>query len=116
VAFWRGKVIITRKDTGGADIVGTPEEAMRLSREMREITIATHPTYRIPAFGFDGVPVGIDILKVVRTGVTPIIDTAIAHRDAGHAMIGAGLVRAPMECFEKALEAFSHRYGFGQGA
>jgi hypothetical protein len=70
---------------------GTIEEAMRLSREMREI-----------------------ILKVVRTGVTPIIDTAIAHRDAGHAMIGAGLVRAPMECFEKALEAFSHRYGLGQ--
>lgn len=94
---------------------GTPEEAMRLSREMREITIAAHPTYRIPAFGFDGVPVGIDILKVVRTGVTPIIDTAIAHRDAGHAMIGAGLVRAPMECFEKALEAFSHRYGLSQG-
>ena len=53
---------------------------------------------------------GIDIRKVVQTGVTPIIDTAIAHKDPGYPKIGAGLVRAPMECFVQALKAYSHKY------
>jgi hypothetical protein len=47
---------------------------------------------------------------VVKKRIVPIIDTAIAHKDSGHPKIGAGLVRAPMECFEKALKAFAHRY------
>ncbi len=107
---WGGFVI------GGAPgilslVGGTPQEAMNYSREMREITVTTSVTYRIPAFGFDGAPVGIDILKVVKTGITPLIDTAIAHREPGHAKIGGGLVRAPMQCFELALERFIERYG-----
>lgn len=92
---------------------GTPAQAMRYSKEMREITVTEHPTYRIPALNFEGAPVGIDVRKVVGTGIVPIIDTAIAHKEPGHAMIGAGLVRAPMECFEKALEAFGRRYSQG---
>lgn len=107
---WGGFVI------GGAPgilslVGGTPQEAMNYSREMREITVTTSVTYRIPAFGFDGAPVGIDMLKVVKTGITPLIDTAIAHREPGHAKIGGGLVRAPMQCFELALERFIERYG-----
>ncbi|HEV8534835.1 MAG TPA: DUF1116 domain-containing protein [Candidatus Limnocylindria bacterium] len=90
---------------------GTPEGALRISRDMKEITVATHPVYRIPALGFEGAPIGIDIRKVVRTGIVPIIDTAIAHREPGHGLIGAGLVRAPMECFRKALVAFAARHG-----
>ena len=90
---------------------GTPEQAMAYSREMREITVTSSPTYRIPAFGFEGAPVGIDVLRVVRTGITPVIDTAIAHKDPGYAKIGGGIVRAPMQCFEKALARFAERYG-----
>jgi hypothetical protein len=89
---------------------GTPEEALAYSREMRKITVSTHPTYRMPALGFVGTSIGIDIRKVVQTGSTPIIDTAIAHRDPGYPKIGAGLVRAPLECFKKALIAFSRKY------
>ncbi len=89
---------------------GTPEEALAYTREMKTITITTHPTYRMPAFGFAGAPIGIDIRKVVQTGSSPIIDTAIAHKEPGYPKIGAGLVRAPMDCFKKALIAFSHRY------
>jgi hypothetical protein len=89
---------------------GTPEEALAYSREMRKITVTTHPTYRLPALGFVGTSIGIDIRKVVQTGITPIIDTAIAHKDPGHPKIGAGLVRAPLECFKKALIAFSRKY------
>lgn len=109
---WGGFVI------GGAPgilslVGGTPQQAMDHSREMREITVTTSVTYRIPAFGFEGAPLGIDIRKVVKTGITPLIDTAIAHREPGHAKIGGGLVRAPMQCFELALEAFARRYGLG---
>ena len=53
---------------------------------------------------------GIDIRKVVQTGISPIIDTGIAHREAGHPIIGAGLVRAPMDCFKRALAALGERY------
>ena len=89
---------------------GTLEEAVAYSRQMRDITVASHPAYPIPGLGFEGAPVGIDIRKVVRLGIAPIIDTAIAHKDPGHAMIGAGLVHAPLECFEAALETFGARY------
>jgi hypothetical protein len=89
---------------------GTPAEAMAISRDMREITLATSPDYRIPAFGFDGAAVGIDIRKVVKSGILPTIDTAIAHRDAGHPKIGGGLVRAPLQCFTAALREFGHHY------
>jgi len=90
---------------------GTPEQALRISREMREITVGLSPDYRMPALGFSGTAVGIDIRKVVATGIEPVIDTAIAHREPGHPKIGGGLVKAPMECFRKALAEFAHRHG-----
>jgi hypothetical protein len=89
---------------------GTPELALEYTREMRKITTAQHPTYRMPALGFAGTSVGIDIRKAIQSNITPIIDTAIAHKDAGYPIIGAGLVRAPMECFKQALIAFGQRY------
>ncbi|MFC2028911.1 DUF1116 domain-containing protein [Chloroflexota bacterium] len=93
---------------------GTPEQALEYSREMRNITVSTHPTYRMPALGFAGTSIGIDIRKVVQTGITPIIDTAIAHKDPGYPIIGAGMVRAPLECFKKALIAFGRKYNVGK--
>lgn len=89
---------------------GTPEEALDYSRTMRKITIGTHPTYRMPALGFVGTSIGIDIRLVVQTNITPIIDTAIAHKDPGYPKIGAGLLRAPADCFKKALIAFGKKY------
>jgi uncharacterized protein DUF1116 len=90
---------------------GTPEQALSTSRAMREITLALSPDYRMPVFEFEGAPVGVDIRKVVRTGILPTIDTAIAHRDPGHGKIGGGLVKAPLECFTQALRAFGEHYG-----
>ena len=77
---------------------------------MRSITVAEHPTYTMPALGFAGAPIGIDVRKVVQTNILPVIDTAIAHKEPGHPKIGGGLVRPPMECFKKALMPW-HRYG-----
>jgi hypothetical protein len=90
---------------------GTPEQALGFSRDMRKITVAESPDYLIPALGFAGAPVGIDIRKVVQTGILPVIDTAIAHRDPGYPNLGAGIVRPPLECFKMALRAFAARYG-----
>ena len=89
---------------------GTPEEALNYSREMKKITVAVHPTYRLPALGFVGTSIGIDIRLIVQTNITPIIDTAIAHKDPGFPKIGAGLVHAPKECFRQALIAFGKKY------
>jgi len=106
---WGGFVI------GGAPgilslVGGTPEEALNYSREMKKITIGTHPTYRMPILGFVGTPIGIDVRLAVQTNITPIIDTAIAHKSPGYPKIGAGLLRAPADCFKKALIAFGKKY------
>jgi hypothetical protein len=86
---------------------GTVDEAIGFSVRMAEITSAENPNVTIPLLSFRGVATGIDIRKVVQTGILPVINTAIAHKDAGIGMIGAGITYPPPECFEKALLAFA---------
>ncbi len=93
-------------------ISGTPQDAINTTMEMYEITTAEHKYFNIPFLGFRGTPTGIDIRKVVETGITPRINTGIAHKDAGVGQIGAGLVRPPMNIFEESLLAFAEKYGF----
>jgi hypothetical protein len=93
-------------------IGGSPQDALHATLEMYEITAAEHPHFTIPALGFRGTPVGIDLRKVVELGITPRVNTGIAHRQAGVGQVGAGLVRPPMAVFEEALTAFAERYGF----
>ncbi len=68
------------------------------------------PDYLMPALDFEGTAVGIDIRKVVQTNIVPVIDTAIAHKEPGHGIIGGGIVRPPLECFTKALKRFAEKY------
>ena len=84
-------------------------EAIAVTEEMAEICLAEHAHFRIPTLGDRGSPVGIDIRKVVETGITPLINTGIAGKVPGSGQIGAGVVRAPLACFEEALEAFAKR-------
>ncbi len=93
-------------------VSGTPQDAINTTMEMYEITEAEHKYFTIPFLGFRGTPTGIDIRKVVETGITPRINTGIAHKDPGVGQIGAGLVRPPMSIFEEALIAFAEKYGF----
>ena len=88
----------------------TPKDATVMTLEMYEITIAEHKHFTIPTLDFRGTPTGIDIRKVVETGITPRINTGIAHKQAGVGQVGAGLVRPPMKIFEDALVAFADRY------
>lgn len=87
------------------------EDALRVSNEMEEICITHNPNFSIPTWDFNGSLLGIDIRKVVETGITPVINTGIAHKEAGVGQIGAGTVRAPLACFEKALIAYALSLG-----
>jgi hypothetical protein len=93
-------------------IGGSPRDALNATLEMYEITAAEHGQFTIPALGFRGTPVGIDLRKVVELGITPRVNTGIAHRQAGVGQVGAGLVRPPLAIFEEALLAFAERYEF----
>jgi len=77
---------------------------------MHRISVARSPEFLMPALDFEGTGVGIDIRKVVQTNMLPVIDTAIAHKEPGHGIIGGGIVRPPMECFTKALKRFAEKY------
>jgi hypothetical protein len=93
-------------------VSGTPKDAINTTLEMYEITFTEHRYFTIPALDFRGTPTGIDLRKVVETGITPRINTGIAHKQAGVGQIGAGLVRPPLSIFEEALVAFAEKYGF----
>ena len=93
-------------------VSGKPSDAINTTMEMYEITFTEHKSFNIPALDFRGTPTGIDIRKVVETGITPRINTGIAHKNAGVGQVGAGLVRPPMQIFEEALVAFAEKYGF----
>jgi hypothetical protein len=91
-------------------ISGPPQDALNATLEMYEITVAEHTAFTIPALDFRGSPAGIDIRKVVELGITPRINTGIAHKEAGVGQVGAGLVRPPMNIFTEAVMAYAERY------
>jgi hypothetical protein len=97
---------------GGAPAVvqfvgGTPADALRYTRLMYEITAGESLAYRLPALDFRGTPTGIDVRLVAQTGILPQINTGMAHREAGVGQIGAGLVKPPRACFDRALAALT---------
>ena len=93
-------------------VSGTPRDALNTTLEMYEICFAEHKYFTIPPLDFRGTPTGIDIRKVVETGITPRVNTGIAHKLAGVGQVGAGLVRPPLAMFEQALLAYAEEYGF----
>jgi hypothetical protein len=90
---------------------GSPDDALATTRSMRRITLAPHPAYPLPPLNFAGSPSGIDVLKVLDTGVLPVINTGIAHREPGIGQIGAGIVTAPSEVFGQAVIALHEHRG-----
>ena len=90
---------------------GAASAAGNFTRRMREISLDENPEWTIPAMDYVGVPSGIDIRLVVDTGLAPTINTGIAHKEPGVGQVGAGIVRAPMKCFEMALLAFADSLG-----
>lgn len=90
---------------------GSPEVMIARNLEMYRITAGENTTFRIPVFGFRGTPTGVDLFKVLAEGVLPVMDVGLAGRDGGQ--IGAGVIRAPRECFERAAARWAETYPGG---
>ena len=90
---------------------GAASESGATTRIMSQIVVGENLEWTIPAMDYLGTPTGIDIRLVVETGLSPVINTGIAHREPGIGQVGAGIVRAPMACFEQALKGLAERIG-----
>lgn len=86
-------------------------EAMRYSRQMQQIAVGTNNAYIMPTMNFVGTATGLDAKKIVETGILPVINTGMAHKEAGIGQVGAGIVFAPFGCFAEAMTAFAAEYG-----
>lgn len=89
---------------------GEVEDAIQYSEQMYEITVGENSNYSIPTLNFRGGAYGIDMVKVIDTNILPVINTGMAHKEAGVGQIGAGIVHPPFECFEKAVVSFMETY------
>jgi len=86
---------------------GTPDDAIANTEAMGHITLGRNGGFTLPAMHFTGTPAGIDARKVVDSGMLPVINTGIAHREAGIGQIGAGITHAPLDCFTQAVAALA---------
>ncbi len=86
---------------------GDVSQAMQYTHDMYYISATENSQFMLPAIDFRGIPQGIDIIKVVETGVTPVINTGIAHKEAGVGQIGAGVVHPPRKIFYDAIVEFA---------
>ncbi len=82
---------------------GSVPDALATTRRMHEITLGENPRWTVPVLEFQGVPSGIDVTRVCRTGILPQINTGMAGARAGVGQVGAGLVTPPAEIFPAAL-------------
>ena len=95
---------------------GMAADALNFTREMYRITLERNPAFALPPLGFAGTPTGIDVRRVVESGVQPVINTGIAHKLPGVGQIGAGIARAPLSCFTDALRGLAGRLGVTETA
>ena len=106
-----GFAMATATAVAGFVGAGSASEAANFTNAMYEITVARNPDWTMPNLDYAGVPTGIDIRKVLQTGTAPVINTGIAHKQPGVGQVGAGVVRAPLACFERGLEGLAETLG-----
>lgn len=91
---------------------GEVQDAINYSEQMYDITVGENSNYSIPALNFRGGAYGIDVRKVINTNILPVINTGMAHKEAGVGQIGAGIVHPPVKCFQDALMALKEKYKY----
>ncbi|HET7910912.1 MAG TPA: DUF1116 domain-containing protein [Pseudolabrys sp.] len=106
-----GFAMATATAVAGFIGAGSASEAANFTKAMYEITTVRNPDWTMPNLDYAGVPTGIDIRKVLQTGTAPVINTGIAHKQPGVGQVGAGVVRAPLACFERGLEGLAETLG-----
>lgn len=85
--------------------------AFKTTDDMYKIASSTNNKYQIPIYNFKGIPLGLDALKIVKTGITPVLNTAIASNKSGVGMVGAGMSVIPIEPFIEAIKALAEELG-----
>jgi hypothetical protein len=88
---------------------GTMADAAAATEGFRAICAGTSRRFTLPAMGFSGTPLGVDVRKVVELGITPKVTTGILHASDGSGQVGAGVATAPIECFVAALQDLADR-------
>ncbi len=89
---------------------GTIKDIQEMTDRFRRITITQNKYYIIPFAEFEGTPTGIDIRKIMQSGLTPKANTGIAHKTPGIGQIGAGIVTLPIKPFKEALMSYARTY------
>lgn len=82
---------------------GTMADAARATETFRRICVGASSRFVLPALGFSGTPVGVDVRAVVELGLTPKVTTGILAARSGEGQVGAGVATAPLDCFVAAL-------------
>jgi hypothetical protein len=82
---------------------GRMADAMAVTAAMKRICAGTSSRFRLPVLDNAGTPLGVDVRRVVETSITPAVNTGILHISDGSGQVGAGVARAPVECFVQAL-------------
>lgn len=83
----------------------SPAACQEATEQMYQIAVTEHDRFRIPQLGDRGVPVGIDAVSVVETGIEPVFNAGLAHKQRGQGQVGAALARMPLAAFESAVES-----------
>ena len=86
---------------------GSAQDAIANTLAMTHITMRRNNAFTLPALDFAGTPACIDARRVVDTGILPVINTGVAHKEPGVGQIGAGVTRAPLACFTQAVVALA---------
>ncbi len=79
-------------------------DAVAQSRELAEICLTANRNFLVPALDYNGSPTGIDILKVLETGILPAIHGGMISKTG--LRVGAGVARVPLACFSGAFKTY----------
>ncbi len=90
---------------------GAVQDAIATSQAMETVCAGRSARFTLPLLEHRGSPLGVDACAVVETQTTPAINTGILHSTDGAGQIGAGVARAPLECFEAAVLALAGSLG-----
>ncbi|HTK65354.1 MAG TPA: DUF1116 domain-containing protein [Pseudonocardia sp.] len=82
---------------------GTMAAAAAATDDFARICAARSSRFTLPPMNFAGTPLGVDVRRVVESGITPKVTTGILHAHSGAGQIGAGVATAPQACFAEAL-------------
>lgn len=88
-----------------AFVGGRMADAVATTEAVERICVGRSGRFKLPFLDFRGSPIGVDVRRVVETEITPAINTGILHASAGTGQVGAGVARAPIECFREGLLA-----------